>query len=108
MNTLEAAIRSVLKKKVIAISQNSQENACARDSFLIKLQVSGIMYKRDLIRKNCYTQTIAIHILTDIWKSKGNQTMKFSQLIEYNIRIVFLEKSLSKCGGESIPRSLDQ
>ena len=29
-------------------------------------------------------QTIAIHILPNISQSKGNQTMKFSQLIEYN------------------------
>ena len=29
-------------------------------------------------------QTIAIHILPNISQSKGNQTMKFSRLIEYN------------------------
>ena len=29
-------------------------------------------------------QTIAIHILPYISESKGNQTMKFGQLIEYN------------------------
>ena len=29
-------------------------------------------------------QTIAIHILPIISQSKGNQTMKFGQLIEYN------------------------
>ena len=27
-------------------------------------------------------QTIAIHILTDIWKTKDNQTTKFDPLIE--------------------------
>ena len=37
-------------------------------------------------------QTIAIHILTNIARNKGNQTMKFGQLIEYNIRNIFLEK----------------
>ena len=37
--TPEAAIRGVLCKKVFfEISQNSQENTCARVSFLIKLQ----------------------------------------------------------------------
>ena len=36
--------------------------------------------------------------------SKGNQEMKFSQLIEYNMKNVFLEKSLTKCGGETIHR----
>ena len=30
--------------------------------------------------------------------------MKFDQLIEYNTRNVFLEKSYTKCGGETIPR----
>ena len=40
-NTLaEAVARGVLLKKVfLEISQNSQENTCARVSFLIKLQV---------------------------------------------------------------------
>ena len=31
--------------------------------------------------------------------SKGNQTMKFGQLIECNMRNVFREKSYIKCGG---------
>ena len=30
--------------------------------------------------------------------------MKFGQLIEYNLRNIFLEKSYTKCGGETIPR----
>ena len=47
--------------------------------------------------------TVAIHILPNI-SSKGNQTMKFGQLIEYNMRNIFLEKSYTKCGGETIPR----
>ena len=34
-------------------------------------------------------QIIKIHILTNTSKSKGNQTMKFGQLIEYNINIFF-------------------
>ena len=35
-------------------------------------------------------QTIAIHILPNISHSKGNQTMKFGQLIEYNKRNIFV------------------
>ena len=31
-------------------------------------------------------QTIAVHILLNISRSKGNQTMKFGQLIEYNVK----------------------
>ena len=38
-------------------------------------------------------QTIAIHILPNISRSKGNKTMKFGQFIEYNTRNVLLEKS---------------
>ena len=49
-------------------------------------------------------QTIAIHILPNISRSKSNQTMKFGQLIECNMRNIFLEKSYTKCGGETIPR----
>ena len=37
-------------------------------------------------------QIITIHISSNISRSKGNQTMKFCQLIEYNIRNTFLEK----------------
>ena len=49
-------------------------------------------------------QTIVIHILPNISRSKSNQTMKFGQLIECNMRNVFLEKSYTKCGGETSPR----
>ena len=31
-------------------------------------------------------RTFAIHMLPNISQSKGNQTMKFSQLIEYNTK----------------------
>ena len=34
-------------------------------------------------------QTLLIHILPNNSRSKGNQTMKFGQLIEYNMRKVF-------------------
>ena len=40
---LEASTRGVLyKKEFLKISQNSQENICARASFLIRVQVSGL------------------------------------------------------------------
>ena len=41
-------------------------------------------------------QTIAIHILPNISQSKGNQTMKFGQLIEHNTRNTFLQKLCEK------------
>ena len=30
--------------------------------------------------------------------------MKFGQVIEYEMRNIFLEKSYTKCGGETVPR----
>ena len=47
-----------------------------------------------------------MHMLTNISGSKGNQTMNFGQLIQYNLTNIFLEKSYTKCGGESIPRPI--
>ena len=38
-------------------------------------------------------QAIAIHILPNISRSKGIQTVKFCQLIEYNIRNIFFLKN---------------
>ena len=52
-------------------------------------------------------QTIAIYILPNISRSKGNQAMKFGQLIEYKLRNIFV-KSYTKCAGETIPRPLSK
>ena len=49
-------------------------------------------------------QTVAIHIFPNISRSKGNQTVKFGQLIECNMRNIFLEKTYAKCDGETSPR----
>ena len=45
-----------------------------------------------------------MHNLTNILRTKGNQTMKFGQLIEYNMRNIFMETLYLKCGGKTIPR----
>ena len=37
-------------------------------------------------------QTIAIHILPNISRSEGNQTMKFGQFIEHNMTQNLVEK----------------
>ena len=50
-------------------------------------------------------QAIVMYILPNILRSKTNQTMKLCQLIEYNIRNIFLEKSYTKCGRETITRN---
>ena len=49
-------------------------------------------------------QTITIHILPCISRSAGNQTKKFGQLIEYNVRNIFLEKSYINYDGKTSPR----
>ena len=41
-------------------------------------------------------QTIPILILPNILQSKGNQTMKFGQLIEHNKINIFLQKLCGK------------
>ena len=48
-------------------------------------------------------QTIVIHILPYISRSKENKTMKFDQLIEYNMRNIFLEKSYTRCVEKLVP-----
>ena len=49
-------------------------------------------------------QTIKIHILPYISRGKDNQTVKLGQLIEYNMRKIFLKKSYPKCDGETGPK----
>ena len=41
-------------------------------------------------------QTITEHILPNISRSKSNQAMKFSQLIKYNVRNIFLKKIMQR------------
>ena len=52
--------------------------------------------------------TIVLHILCNMSRIKGNQTMKFGQLIECNMRNIFLEKSYTKYGGETILRPFSE
>ena len=41
-------------------------------------------------------QTILIHILSNVSQGKGNQIMKFGQLIEHNKRNIFLKQLCGK------------
>ena len=76
------------------------------------------MYKNGLIQKiraiskfmtsQSSKQTIAIHILLNISRSKDNQAMKFGQLIKYKMRNISDEKPYTKCGRETIPRSFSK
>ena len=51
-------------------------------------------------------QAVAVHILPNISQSKGNQTIKFVQLIEYNKRNIFFQKLLGKWDRETSSRPL--
>ena len=46
--------------------------------------------------------------MANISISKGDQTMKFGQLIEYNTTNIFDEKLYTKWDGETIPRPLSK
>ena len=66
------------------------------------------MQENDLINLKFMTssagkQIIAIRILPNISKSKGNKTMKFGQLIEYNVKIFFFKNHAENKVGRLIP-----
>ena len=48
-------------------------------------------------------QIITIRILSNISRSKDNQTMKLGQIIEHNMINIFIEKSYTKRSVESEP-----
>ena len=60
----------------------------------------GLMRKIRLISKFMNTQpgqeTTKIHILPNISRSKGNQTMKFGHVIEYEKRNTFFQNTCRK------------
>ena len=51
-----------------------------------------------MLTNNCNT------CIKNISRSKGNQTIKFGQLIDHDMRNIFLEISYTKCGEEAGPR----
>ena len=51
-------------------------------------------------------QTIARHILFNISESRGNQTMKFGQLIKYNKRNIFFQKLCRRWDKQTSSRPL--
>ena len=71
---------------------------------------NGLIRKIILISKSMTSQpvqqTIAIHMMSNISRGKGDQAMKFGQLIKYTKRNIFVKKSYTKCAEETIPRPL--
>ena len=70
------------------------------------MQKNGLIRKirlsSKLLTSQPDSQTIAIHGLTNISRSKGNSAIKLCQLIEYNIRGIFRKKSYTKCDRETL------
>ena len=59
------AQRCSVKKVFLLISQNSQENTCARVSFLIKLQTRGLqLYQKKRIWHSCFPVNFAKFLKT--------------------------------------------
>ena len=61
--------------------------------------ISKIYGKTTWTTNNCNTHNCPI-----FQEGRDNQTIKFGQLIECNMRNIFLEKSYTKYGGETSPR----
>ena len=90
-----------------------RKSSCSENIYIFCLDVF-VMYKNCLIRmikliskfltSQLGNETIAIHILPSISRNKGNQTMEFGQLTEYNMRNIFLETSYTKCDREALFR----
>ena len=51
-------------------------------------------------------QIITIYILLNILRSKDNKAMKFGQIIEYNLRNIFLQISYKRWNKETSSRTL--
>ena len=97
--------RCSVKKVFLEISQNSQENTCARVSFLIKLQASTCKFNKKealaevlsceicKISKNIFpyrTRPVAAPDACEIWGQNQNNTLfqRISRLQEKTLRII--------------------
>ena len=49
-------------------------------------------------------QEIVMYMLLYILRSKSNEIMKLGQLLKYNIRNNFFEKSYTNCCGKATPK----
>ena len=73
-----------------------------------KDQVDLKIYDVTTRETNNYNTHRGIEYTQNISRSKGNQTKKSGQLIEHNMRNIFLEKLYTKCGAETIPRHISK
>ena len=90
---------------------------CCHDIYVFVLTFGCVVKqddKKDKVNFKFYSVTAWLlnncntHIAQYLERSKGNQTRKFGQLIECNMRSIFLEKSYRKYGGETSPRPFSE
>ena len=75
-----------------------------------------VMWKDGLIRKSRLILNFVkwnldnkqLHILANISRNKDNQAITIGQLIEYNMRNIFLEKSYGKSGSKPISKTFSK
>ena len=67
---------------------------------MVNFKIYGVIeWTTKVMTSQTGQQIITMQVLPNIAKSKANQTIKFSHLIEQNMRQNFLEKLNTKCGG---------
>ena len=85
---------------------------------ILNLEIFKVLYCFYVMQKNGLTRKIklfskfydvttwlqTITILTNISRTIRNQAIKFGDLIEHNTRNIFLGKSYTKYGGDTLPR----
>ena len=58
--------------------------------------IRGIRLISKIMTSQPCEQTVVIHILANISRSKGSQTMKLGYLIDYNLKNIFIKKLNTK------------
>ena len=73
-----------------------------------KCAKNDIFWALLIFEHSWYAKINGIKVLPNMSKSKDNQTKQLSQLIEYNIRNIFMKKIVPKYGAETISRPFSQ
>ena len=99
----EAATRSVLWKKVfLEISQNSQENTCARVSFSIKLQALGLqLYLKKGLWHRCFPVNFVKYLRTPFLQNTSERLLQALWNIEAMFEIKYKLKKYKVYGTSS-------
>ena len=85
--TSEAVVRRCSVKKVfLEISQNSQENTCARVSFLVKLQASSLQFY--FIKKETLAQVISCEFCKIYKNTSGGCFYHLSKYFDFMVTML--------------------